>query len=91
MQGLLVLAALFGAMYWFTIRPQQQRLKAQRALIAALEPGQTVMTAGGMIGRIVSLDDDEAVVDVGRGAGVEVRIARGAIASRVDTPAPPAE
>lgn len=91
MQGLLVLAALFGAMYWFTIRPQQQRLKAQRALIAALEPGQIVMTAGGMIGRIVSLDDDEAVVDVGRGAGVEVRIARAAIASRMDTPPPPVE
>ncbi|HYD10192.1 MAG TPA: preprotein translocase subunit YajC [Acidimicrobiales bacterium] len=85
MEGLVILAALFGAMWFFTIRPQQQRLKAQRELIAALEPGQIVVTIGGMIGRIVSLDDDEAVVDVGRGAGVEVRVARGAIASRMDT------
>jgi preprotein translocase subunit YajC len=88
MGGLLVLVALFGAMWFFTIRPQQQRLKAQRALIAALEPGQIVMTAGGLIGRIVSLSDDEAVVDVGRGAGVEVRVARSAIATRIDVDPP---
>ena len=85
MQGPIILLALFGAMWYFTIRPQQQRLKAQRALIAALAPGQIVMTAGGLIGRIVSLDDDEALVDVGRGSGVEVRVARAAIASRVDS------
>ena len=88
MGGLVVLLALFGAMYFFTIRPQQQRLKAQRALIAALEPGQIVMTAGGLIGRIVSIDDDEAMIDVGRGTGVEVRVARAAIAQRIDS-APP--
>ena len=85
MGGMVVLLALFGAMYFFTIRPQQQRLRAQRALIAALEPGQIVMTAGGLIGRVVSLTDDEAVVDVGRGSGVEVRVARSAIASRIDS------
>ena len=88
MGGLVILLALFGAMYMFTIRPQQQRLKAQRALISALAPGQIVMTAGGLIGRIVSLDDDEALIDVGRGAGVEVRVARAAIASRVDAEPP---
>jgi preprotein translocase subunit YajC len=89
MGGLVILLALFGAMWFFTIRPQQQRLKAQRALISALAPGQIVMTAGGLIGRVVSLDDDEAVVDVGRGAGVEVRVARAAIASRIDAVEPP--
>jgi preprotein translocase subunit YajC len=81
--GYLILPLLFGAMWWFTIRPQQQRLKAQRELIAAIEVGDVVLTAGGVIGRIVSMDDEEVMLDAGRGTPVEVRVVRAAVTRRI--------
>jgi len=81
--GFLILPLLFGAMWWFTIRPQQQRLKAQRELIAAIQTGDVVLTAGGLIGRIVSMDDEELMLDVGRGTPIEVRVVRAAVTRRI--------
>ena len=91
MPGLLILLLLFGAMWWFTIRPQQQRLRAQRELIAALTVGDIVLTAGGVIGRIVSMDDDEVMLDAGRGTPLELRVVRAAVTRRIvpeETPEP---
>jgi preprotein translocase subunit YajC len=91
----LILPALFGAMWWFTIRPQQQRLRAQRALVAAVQVGDVVLTAGGIVGRIVSMDDEELMLDVGRGTPVEIRIVRAAVTRRIspdpDSPDGPIE
>jgi preprotein translocase subunit YajC len=90
--GFLILPLLFGAMWWFTIRPQQQRMKAQRELIAAIKVGDIVLTAGGVVGRIISIDDDEELMlDVGRGTPIEVRVVRAAVTRRitpVETPEP---
>ena len=89
--GFLILPLLFGAMWWFTIRPQQQRLKSQRELIAAIQVGDVILTAGGLIGRIVSMDDEELMLDVGRGTPIEVRVVRAAVTRRitpVETPEP---
>jgi preprotein translocase subunit YajC len=83
MPGFVILLLLFGAMWWFTIRPQQQRLRAQRALIAALTVGDVVLTAGGLVGRIVSMDDEEVMLDVGRGTPAEVRVVRAAVTRRI--------
>ena len=91
MPGLLILVLLFGAMWWFTIRPQQQRLRSQRELIAALTVGDVVLTAGGVIGRIVSMDDEEVVLDAGRGTPLEMRVVRAAVTRRIvpeETPEP---
>jgi len=84
MASLVLLLALFGAMWFFTIRPQQQRLRAQRELVASIGVGDVVMTAGGLVGRIVALDDEEVVLDVGRGTSpVEVRMVRASVTRRV--------
>ena len=83
MPGFVILLLLFGAMWWFTIRPQQQRLRAQRELIAALTIGDVVLTAGGLIGRIVSMDDEEVMLDVGRGTPLEMRVVRAAVTRRL--------
>ena len=89
--GLLVLLILFGASWMLLIRPQQQRLRAQRELIAALTVGDVVLTAGGLIGRIVSMDDEEVMLDAGRGTPLEVRVVRAAVTRRImpeETPEP---
>jgi preprotein translocase subunit YajC len=81
MSGLFLLVLLFGAMWFFTIRPQQQRLRNQRALVAALQIGDEVVTVGGLIGRITVIGDLEIRLDVG--AGNEVRLARNAVQARL--------
>ena len=75
-------------MWWFTIRPQQQRLREQRALVASLQVGDVVLTAGGIIGRITSLVDDELMLDVGRGTAIEIRMVRAAVTRRFEPEAP---
>lgn len=80
---------IFLALMWLLlVRPQQQRVRKQRDLVASLEVGDDVVTAGGMVGRIVALTEEEAVVEVA--SGVDVRFVRGAINARlgVDRPDP---
>ena len=89
--GLGLLLLLFVAMWYFTIRPQQQRLRNQRALIQALVPGDEVVTVGGLIGTIKTVDDVELTLDLG--GGTIVRLARSAVSSRFASgpePEPPA-
>ena len=76
---------LLGAMMWLLlIRPQQQRVKKQQELLAALEVGDEVITAGGMIGRIRAMNGDR--VDIELGPGVVVEFLRGAVSQRVVAP-----
>ena len=79
--GLVILPLLFVAMYFFTIRPQQQRLRNQRALVASVVVGDEVVTIGGLIGRVTVLGDQEMRLDIGN--GTEVRMARNAISARL--------
>lgn len=83
MGGFVFLILLMAAMWFFTIRPQQQRLKRQRELIASISIGDVILTAGGLVGRIVSMADDEVMLDVGRATPVEIRVARAAITQRI--------
>jgi preprotein translocase subunit YajC len=50
--------------YFLLIRPQQRRLKAHRDMIAAVKKGDTVVTAGGLIGKVAKVTDDEVEVEL---------------------------
>jgi preprotein translocase subunit YajC len=78
--GYLILPLLFLAMWYFTIRPQQARLRNQRALVASLAVGDEVVTIGGLIGVITVLAEQEVRLDVG---GTEVRLARNAVSGKL--------
>ncbi|MDO8914946.1 MAG: preprotein translocase subunit YajC [Coriobacteriia bacterium] len=73
-------AVVFGAMYFLWIMPQQKQRKAQAEMLAALLPGDEVITAGGIYGRVVSLTDDDVKLEIA--TGVAIRVARGAIVGR---------
>jgi len=74
-----------GLMWFLLVRPQQQRVRRQRELVASLALGDEVVTAGGIVGRIVGLDDDEARIEVS--PGVVMRFVRIAVNARVPDPA----
>jgi preprotein translocase subunit YajC len=78
MGGYIFILILLVGMWFLLIRPQRRRqLEAQR-LLQALEVGKEIVTAGGLYGTITALEDDEARVQIAD--GVEVRIAKRAIA-----------
>ncbi|MPV85677.1 preprotein translocase subunit YajC [Ostreibacterium oceani] len=54
---LIMLVAIFAIFYFLVIRPQQKKQKELRGLIEALKKGDEVLTAGGIVGRIVDLDE----------------------------------
>lgn len=76
---------LLALMWLLLVRPQQQRVRRQRELIASLEVGDEVVTAGGIVGRVVALEGDEVRLEVA--PGVVMRLVRLAINSRVQDPA----
>jgi preprotein translocase subunit YajC len=84
MESLLPLLLLGAVMWFLLIRPQQQRVRRQQALLQSLEVGDEVITAGGMVGRIRSLDDQRAAIELA--PGVVVDFLRGAISQRLVEP-----
>lgn len=75
-----LLAAVF---FFFVVRPQRRQIAEHRALVASLDVGDDVITAGGLYGTVRALRDD--VVELEISDGVVVRMARGAIARLVPT------
>jgi len=67
----LVFPIILILMYLVLLRPQQQRLRAQRELVASLDIGDEIVTAGGIIGRIVDLSDERASVEVADGVVID--------------------
>ncbi|WP_126172308.1 preprotein translocase subunit YajC [Altericroceibacterium xinjiangense] len=60
------------AIFWFLIiRPQMRQQKAHRAKIAAIKRGDQVVTAGGLIGKVVRVDDDYADIEIAQGVRVK--------------------
>ena len=55
--SLIMMVGLFAIMWFFMIAPQRKRMKEHRAMVMALKKGDEVMTGGGMMGRIIGLDE----------------------------------
>lgn len=71
---LVPLVLMFGIMYFLMIRPQQQRLKTHREMIANVKRGDEVVTGGGIIGKIHRVvDDNEVQVEIADGVRVRMR------------------
>lgn len=61
----LPMLAFIVILYFILIRPQQKKQKAHQALIAALKPGDKVMTGGGLIAKVVKiLNDNEVLIEI---------------------------
>lgn len=68
---ILMMVGIFVVFYFFMIRPQQKKQKDQKTYLASLKKGDTVVTIGGMHGKIVSLDDETVTLEVGRATNLK--------------------
>ena len=70
--SLLPFLLIFVIMYFLILRPQQQRVKQHREMVSALRRGDTVVTSGGLVGKITKVVDDNEV-ELQLADGVRVR------------------
>ena len=56
--------AIVAIFYFLMIRPQQKRMKEHRALIDAVKKGDTVVTGGGLIGKVTRVDESEVEIEL---------------------------
>ncbi len=75
------LILMFIVFYFLLIRPQQKKAKEHKAMLDALQKGEHIITNSGMLARIVDIDGDILVIDLGK---TEVKILRGYVAGIVD-------
>jgi preprotein translocase subunit YajC len=76
---MLVPYLLIFLVFWlFLIRPQQVRMKAHRAKVAAVKVRDQVVTAGGVVGKVTKVDDD--YVDIEIATGVKVKVVKSTLA-----------
>ncbi len=67
--------------YFLFLYPQRRRIKEHQELISSLEVGDTVLTAGGVIGRILSLSARTLVLE---SAGVKLKVLKEAVIQKID-------
>jgi preprotein translocase subunit YajC len=75
------LVVIFIAFYFLLIRPQQKKQKAHSEMVAGLQVGDEVMTAGGILGRITAVSDHYAVVQISD--NTEIKIQKGSVSQVV--------
>ncbi len=72
LNGIMPFLLILPIFYFLLIRPQQRRLKQHRAMIDAVKKGDTVVTAGGLIGKVTRVQDTEVEVEIAANTRVRV-------------------
>lgn len=77
---------IIGIMYFLMIWPQQKRMRAHQEMIGALRRGDNVVTAGGILGKVTKVDDEEVQLEVSE--GVRIRVLKSTISDVRGKPEP---
>ena len=77
MESMILIVLMFAVLYFLMIRPQMKRAKEHKTMIEALQKGDEVITAGGLVGRITKLSEGYVSLEVS--SNVEVQMQRAAV------------
>lgn len=72
---------MFVVFYFLLIRPQQKKAKQHKTFLESLKKGDTVVTSGGIYGKITGITDDAVTMEIAE--KVRVRVLKGAVADYV--------
>jgi preprotein translocase subunit YajC len=78
LMAFLPMVAIFVVFYFLLIRPQQKKAKEAKAMLDALQKGDEVITAGGILGKISKIGDQYVTVEIAN--NTEITVQRGAVA-----------
>lgn len=76
--SILPLVLIFVVFYFLMIRPQQKRMKSLQDAVKAVKKNDTVITAGGLIGKVTKVDETEVEIELG--PNVKVRAVKSTLA-----------
>ena len=74
---MILILLMFGVLYFLMIRPQMKRAKEHKAMIEALQKGDEVITAGGLLGRITKISESYITLEIAN--NVEIQVQRPAV------------
>jgi preprotein translocase subunit YajC len=80
----IMLALIFGVMYFFMIRPQRKQQKELQNFRDSLKKGDKVVTIGGIFGTVTEIKEDSVLVEVDN--GVKIRVSKQAIVKDFSDP-----
>lgn len=80
---LLPLVAMFAIMYFLLILPEKKRTKKYNEMLSALKVNDEVLTRGGIIGKIITIDEDQMVIQSGPDR-VRFRVTKNSIAQKLN-------
>jgi len=69
----LPMIAIFVVFYFLLIRPQQKKAKEAKAMLEALQKGDEVVTAGGLLGKVSKLTDQYATIEIAPNTEITVQ------------------
>lgn len=78
---LIMFGLIFVIFYFMIVRPQQRRQKERQKMLEALKKGDKVLTAGGIHGVIIGIEDKTVLVQIAD--GVKVKVDRGSVSAVV--------
>ena len=70
--GIVPWILIFGIMYLLLFRPQQQRMKQHRNMVAAVKRNDVAVTSGGLIGKVTKVDENEVELEIASNVRVKV-------------------
>ncbi|WP_375610180.1 MULTISPECIES: preprotein translocase subunit YajC [unclassified Bartonella] len=71
---------IFAIMYFFMIRPQRAQMKKRQEMLNAVRRGDTVITGGGIIGKVTKVHDESDELEVEIGESMNIRVIRSTLA-----------
>jgi preprotein translocase subunit YajC len=75
----LPLVIMFVIAYFLILLPVQKQKKKQQQMLASLESGQTVVTAGGIVGTIIAVNSDDTLILRVKPDGLKIQITRSSV------------
>ena len=73
LEGMIFPAAILVFFYFLFIRPQSKKTKEQKEMLSALAKGTEVVTTGGILGKVLEVDDNFVKLEVGENTFIQVQ------------------
>ena len=70
---IIMMVLMFAAFYFLLIRPQQKEQKQHNELVAGLQVGDEVLTAGGILGKITGVSEHYAVIEISNNTEIKIQ------------------
>ena len=77
MMSMLPIILMFVVLYFVMIRPQMKRAKEHKAMVDALQKGDEVIAAGGLLGKVTKVADNYVTIEIAD--KIEIRVQRPAV------------